>query len=91
MKKVNQKSFSLRLAFLVACAMIIILIVNVNMKINSIKQTSLELDRQIAQVDRQIERLKAEFEKPLTDQAMRQFARDTLGFYLSDEIIYQVA
>lgn len=91
MEKKQQKSFSLRMAFVIVCVMFIILIVNVNIEINSLKAETFDLESEIDGVDREIERLKTEFEKPITDEMMRQLARDSLGFYLPDEIIYEVS
>ena len=91
MDKKNQKSFSLRVAFVIACLMFIVLIINVNIEINSIEKEELALKQEIALVDREIERLQSEYEKPITDEMMRQLARDSLGFYMPGEIIYEVA
>lgn len=90
-KSVHQKSFSLRIAFVVVCLMFVILIINVNIEINSLKQDAAKLQEEIRVVDREIERLQIEFEKPVTDETMRQLARDTLGYYQSNEIIYEVS
>lgn len=90
-KPIRQKSFSLRIAFLVVCLMFIILIVNVNIEINSLKREAAGLEEEIRVVDREIERLQVEFEKPITDETMRRLARDTLGYYQSNEIIYEVS
>lgn len=90
-KKVDQKSLSLRIAFLVVCLMFVILIVNVNIEINTLRREAAELQDEIRVVDREIERLQIEFEKPITDEVMRQLARDTLGYYQSNEIIYEVS
>lgn len=90
-KSVHQKSFSLRIAFVVVCLMFVILIINVNIEINSLKQDAAKLQEEIRVVDREIERLQIEFEKPITDETMRQLARDTLGYYQSNEIIYEVS
>lgn len=90
-KTIHQKSFSLRIAFVVVCLMFVILIINVNIEINSLQREADELRDEIRVVDREIERLQIEFEKPITDETMRQLARDTLGYYQSNEIIYEVS
>ncbi len=91
MKTRRTKSFSLRIAFLIVCLMFIILIVNVNIEINSLKEEAVALEQQLVDADKEIQRLQIEFEKPITDDMMRQMARDMLGFYLPNEIIYEVS
>ena len=81
----------LRAAFVLTVIALIILIVNVNIQINTYKQRAQVLESQIERIDREIERMESEYEKPITDEMMRQMARDTLGFYMSNEIIYQVS
>ncbi|MBE6688458.1 MAG: hypothetical protein E7588_04155 [Ruminococcaceae bacterium] len=91
-KSNTQRSSSLlRVAFVLTVIALIILIVNVNIQINTYKQRAQVLESRIERIDREIERMESEYKKPITDEMMRQMARDTLGFYMSNEIIYQVS
>ena len=90
-KDIGQKSASLRVAFVIVCLLFLALIINENMTINSLKEEEAEYIVKVEAVDREIERVRAEFAKPVTDETMRQLARDTLGYYLSNEIIYEVS
>lgn len=89
-KKHNGSSLS-RMAFVFICVLMIVLIINVNIDINTYKQRARSLELEIEAIDREIERIESEYKKPITDEMMRQFARDTLGFYMSNEIIYEVS
>ena len=90
-KEKNQKSMSLRIAFVIVCLSFLVLIVNENMTINELKKEEAVYIARVEAVDREIERVIAEFEKPLTDETMRQLARDSLGYYMINEIIYEVS
>ena len=90
-KDKSQKSASLRIAFVIVCVSFLVLIVNENMTINKLKEEQAIYIERAEAIDREIERVIAEFEKPLTDETMRQLARDSLGYYLSNEIIYEVS
>ncbi|MBQ9921704.1 MAG: septum formation initiator family protein [Clostridia bacterium] len=90
-KEKSQKSASLRIAFVIVCLSFLVLIVNENMTINELKKEQAVYMARVEAVDREIERVMAEFEKPLTDETMRQLARDSLGYYMINEIIYEVS
>lgn len=87
----SQKSASLRIAFVIVCLSFLVLIVNENMTINELKAEEAVYIAKVEAIDREIERVIAEFEKPLTDDTMRQLARDSLGYYMINEIIYEVS
>ncbi|MBQ9941206.1 MAG: septum formation initiator family protein [Clostridia bacterium] len=91
MGRKTQKTASLRVAFAIVCLSFVFLIINENMTINALKKEKEEYVSRLEYINREIERVQAEFEEPITDEVMRELARETLGYYLSNEIIYEVS
>ena len=88
MKKSARLNFFIKLTILVVICFCAVNIIRLRTEYNSLKATEAELRAQKEEYEEQIERLKDELEQPMDDDYIMRVAREKLGYYLPDEIIF---
>ena len=88
MKKGARLNFFIKLTILVVICFCAVNIIRLRTEYNSLRATDAELRAQKEQYEEEIGRLKEELEQPMDDEYVMRIAREKLGYYLPDEIIF---
>lgn len=88
MKKSARLNFFIKLTILVVICFCAVNIIRLRTEYNSLRATEAELRAQKEEYEDRIERLKEELEQPMTDEYIMRIAREKLGYYLPDEVIF---
>ena len=88
MKKGARLNFFIKLTILVVICFCAVNIIRLRTEYNSLRATEAELRAQKEQYEEKIGRLKEELEHPMDGEYVMRIAREKLGYYLPDEIIF---
>lgn len=88
MDKSARLNFFIKLTILVVICFCAVNIIRLRTEYNSLKAQETELRAQKEEYEEQIDRLKAELEHPMDDEYVMRIAREKLGYYLPDEVIF---
>ena len=88
MKSSARLNFFIKLTILVVICFCAVNIIRLRTEYNSLRATEAELRAQKEEYEERIERLKEELDHPMDDEYVMRIAREKLGYYLPDEIIF---
>ncbi len=88
MKKSARLNFFIKLTILVVICFCAVNIIRLRTEYNSLRATEAELRAQKEEYEERIDRLKEELEHPMDDEYVMRIAREKLGYYLPDEVIF---
>jgi cell division protein FtsL len=88
MNKGARLNFFIKLTILVVICFCAVNIIRLRTEYNSLRATEAELRAQKEQYEEQIDRLKDELAQPMDDEYVMRIAREKLGYYLPDEVIF---
>ena len=88
MKNSARLNFFIKLTILVVICFCAVNIIRLRTEYNSLRATEAELRAQKEEYEEQIDRLKDELAQPMDDEYVMRIAREKLGYYLPDEIIF---
>ncbi|MBE6544470.1 MAG: septum formation initiator family protein [Ruminococcaceae bacterium] len=84
----NRSNIFKTMTVLVATVILLSLIVDRNIKVNEQKETIDKLEKQLAEQQERVEKLKYELDRPYDDEYAIEIARDKLNLHLPGEIVY---
>ncbi len=88
MKKSARLNFFIKLTILVVICFCAVNIIRLRTEYNSLRAEEAELRAQKEAYQEEIDRLKAELAHPMDDEYVMRIAREKLGYYLPDEVIF---
>lgn len=88
MNKGARLNFFIKLTILVVICFCAVNIIRLRTEYNSLRATEDELRAQKEEYEERIDRLKEELAQPMTDEYVMRIAREKLGYYLPDEVIF---
>ena len=88
MKNNTRLNFFIKLTILVVICFCAVNIIRLRTEYNSLRAQEAELRAQKEEYEEQIDRLKDELAQPMDDEYVMRIAREKLGYYLPDEVIF---
>lgn len=88
MNKGARLNFFIKLTILVVICFCAVNVIRLRTEYNSLRAQEAELRAQKEEYEERIDRLKEELEHPMDDEYVMRIAREKLGYYLPDEVIF---
>ena len=88
MNKGARLNFFIKLTILVVICFCAVNIIRLRTEYNSLRALEAELRAQKEEYEERIDRLKEELDHPMDDEYVMRIAREKLGYYLPDEVIF---
>ena len=88
MNKGARLNFFIKLTILVVICFCAVNIIRLRTEYNSLRAQEAELRAQKEEYEERIDRLKEELDHPMDDEYVMRIAREKLGYYHPDEVIF---
>ena len=88
MQRRTSTNFIVRAAIAFMLILLVFAVINIQMKLNTLKQNRKALEAQVEEVVDIIDEINVRLDTPVTDEYIERVARDELGYRREGEIIF---